>query len=74
MTCLRCAHPAIALYRVEDAAGALLAYVCFGCILRARDAAESASLDMRLARYFGQPAHALHVLPIPGCASCEPLP
>ena len=50
MTCSRCDHPAIALYRIEDACGVAVAYVCFGCILRALEAVESALLGARLDR------------------------
>ena len=72
MTCERCGHRAIVLWRTWDERG-----VCTACLYEGRGIAESAALSARLDRLFARTPsadaerHAGHVWPVPGCPRCQ---
>ena len=72
MTCERCGHRAIVLWRTWDERG-----VCTACLFEGRGIAESVALSARLDRLFARTPsadaerHAGHVWAVPDCADCE---
>ena len=72
MTCSRCGHRAIVLWRTWEEHG-----VCTACLYEGRGIAESVALNTRLDRLFARTPsadaerHAGHVWAVPGCAGCE---